>query len=63
MDRNLEYLIDAYQDRMKMLAEAISVGNCTSYEEYKFACGQIRGLEAACAIIQDLVSNLENADD
>jgi hypothetical protein len=63
MDRNFEYLISAYQDRMKMLSEAISMGNCTSYEEYKFACGQIRGLEAACGIIQDLASNLEKVDD
>lgn len=63
MDRNFEYLINAYQDRMKMLAEAIAMGNCTSYEEYKFACGQIRGLEAACGIVQDLISNLEIADD
>jgi hypothetical protein len=63
MDRNFEYLISAYQDRMQMLSEAISAGNCTSFEEYKFACGQIRGLEAACGIIQDLESNLEKVDD
>ena len=63
MDRNFEYLISAYQDRIQMLSDAISVGHCSSYEEYKFACGQIRGLEAACSIIKDLASNLENADD
>jgi hypothetical protein len=63
MEKNFYYLIDACEDRIGMLSEAISLGNCTSYEEYKFACGQIRGLEAACAIIQDLISNLETADD
>jgi len=63
MDKNLEYLIDAFNDRMDMLSTAISAGNCMTYDEYKFACGQIRGLEAACRIIEDLKSNLENADD
>lgn len=63
MDKNLEYLLAAYQDRMRMLGDAIAHGNCMSYEEYKFSCGQIRGLEAACGIIEDLKSNLENADD
>jgi hypothetical protein len=63
MDRNLDYLLDACQDRIEMLSEAISLGNCMSYDEYKFACGQIRGLEAACGIIKDLISNLETADD
>lgn len=63
MDRNLEYLLNAYRDRMRMLQEAVSRGNCMSYEEYKFACGQLRGLEAACGIVEDLKSNLEIADD
>jgi len=61
--RNLDYLLSAFKDRMDMLGDAIAHGNCTSYEEYKFACGQIRGLEAACVIVEDLKSNLENSDD
>jgi hypothetical protein len=63
MDKTLEYLIGEYKDRMSMLSEAMSRGMCTSYEEYKFTCGQLRGLESACAVIQDLVDRLEKSDD
>ena len=63
MDKNLEYLLDQYKDRMQMLSEAIARGNCKDMEEYRFVCGQLRGLEAACAVIQDLKERLENSDD
>jgi len=63
MDKELEYLLEAFQDRIHMLGEATVRGNCVSYDEYKFSCGQIRGLEAACRIVEDLKSNLESSDD
>ena len=63
MDKNLEYLLSQYKDRMKMLQDAVGRGNCTSFEEYRFVCGQLRGLEAACSIVIDLKDRLENSDD
>lgn len=63
MDRTLEYLLNEYKERMGMLSEAMSRGMCTSFEEYKFTCGQLRGLESACAVIQDLADRLEKSDD
>lgn len=63
MDKTLEYLLGQYKDRMQMLSEAVARGNCKTIEEYRFVCGQLRGLEAACAVIQDLVDKLENVDD
>ena len=63
MDKTLEYLLKEYKERMAMLTEAIARGNCKDFEEYKYVCGQLRGLEAACAVIKDLVDRSENADD
>ena len=63
MDKTLEYLLSEYKDRMQMLSEAMSRGMCTSFEEYRFTCGQLRGLESACAVIKDLVDRLENSDE
>lgn len=63
MDRNMEYLLNEYKDRMAMLSEAMARGMCTSFEEYKFTCGQLRGLESACAVIKDLMDRLETSDD
>ena len=63
MTDKLEFLLKEYQDRMTMLSEALARGNCTSYEEYKYICGQLRGLEAACGIIIDLKQKMEHSDD
>ena len=63
MDKTLEYLLKEYKERMAMLTEAVARGNCKDYEEYKYVCGQLRGLEAACAVIEDLTNRLEKSDD
>lgn len=63
MDKTLEYLLDEYTDRMQRLSEALTRGNCTGFEEYKYVCGQLRGLEAACGVIKDLNDRLENPDE
>jgi len=59
---DLEYLLTEYKDRMTMLSEALGRGNATSFEEYKYICGQLRGLEAACSIIIDLKQKMEHSD-
>ena len=63
MDRNLEYLLSEYKERIDMLKQAISAGNCATFEEYRHACGQIRGLESACLTLTDLTKRLENSDE
>lgn len=63
MDQNLDYLLNEYKSRIEMLQKAVSAGNCTNFEEYKYACGQLRGLESACLIITDLKQRLENSDE
>ena len=63
MDKNFEYLLNEYQERISVLKQAVAAGNCQSFEEYKYACGQLRGLESACLIITDLKQRLENSDE
>jgi hypothetical protein len=62
MDRNLEFLLSEYKDRMQMLQEALAHGNCKDFEEYRYICGQLRGLESACLIITDLEQRMEHSD-
>jgi hypothetical protein len=60
----LDYLLKEYKDRMEMLSDALVRGNCPTMEEYRYICGQLRGLEAACLIIADLKQKQEeNFDD
>ena len=63
MDKTFEILLGEYRDRMAMLSEALTRGNCGTFEEYKYICGQLRGLEAACGIIVDLNKTMENSDE
>jgi hypothetical protein len=59
----IDYLLNEYKERIAMLSKAISAGNCVSYDEYKYTCGQIRGLESACLTITDLKQRMEKSDD
>jgi len=59
----LEVVLIEAKDRLEMLSSALQQGHCTSYDEYKYICGQIRGLESACGIILDLQKNMENSDE
>jgi hypothetical protein len=63
MDKTLEYLLREYKERMALLTDAVARGNCRDIEEYRFTCGQLRGLESACAVLTDLVTKLETLDE
>jgi hypothetical protein len=63
MDSTLAYLLKEYQDRMTMLQDAVVRGQCAGIEEYRYICGQLRGLEAACVVIEDLTKKMENSDE
>ena len=62
-DKQLDHVLEECIERMDAIKSAVGSGNCTSFEEYKYSCGQIRGLEAACFIITDLKQRLEKSDD
>lgn len=59
----LDLLLEKYKERIALLQDAVSMGGCKSYDEYKYSCGQIRGLEAACLVVTDLKSTMENSDE
>ena len=59
---HLDYLMEQYVERINLLTDALTQGNLPSIEEYRYVCGQLRGLEAACGVIRDLNKRLENSD-
>lgn len=58
-----DVLLSEYQDKINVLSQALARGSCVGIEEYRYICGQIRGLEAACATIVDLKQRLEQNDE
>ena len=63
MDSTLAYLLKEYKDRMTMLQDAVVRGQCAGIEEYRYICGQLRGIEAACVVIEDLTKKMEDSDE
>ena len=61
--RIYDVLLSEFKDRMNILAEAVARGNCATMEDYRYICGQLRGLEAACSVIEDLKQRLEKLDE
>jgi hypothetical protein len=54
-----EVLLIEIMDRIEMLSTALVKGSCPTIEEYRYICGQLRGLESACGIIKDLQQKQE----
>lgn len=58
-----DYLLKEYKDRIERLTEALAQGSgIDSFDMYQYVRGQIRGLSAACLVIEDLKQHLEHLD-
>jgi hypothetical protein len=51
------------RDRMNDIADAVSTGQCASFEEYQRSCGVIEGLAHAERDLLDLKEAMENNDE
>jgi hypothetical protein len=60
---HLDFLLKEYKERMEYLTDGLARGNIPTIEEYRYVCGQLRGLEAASGTIIDLKKRLEHSDD
>jgi len=58
-----DVLVKDVNEKITQLADYISSGNATSYEEYKRLCGEIRGLTIARGYALDLKTRMENSDE
>jgi hypothetical protein len=56
-------LIDKFVNEIELKKDSLSRGSMKSYEEYKEACGFIRGLETARSHVTDLSRNFEEFED
>lgn len=56
-------ILKEIEERQKSLADALGSGAARDYAEYKYVCGEIRGLSFAHSFINDLVRKMERDDD
>ncbi len=59
-----EALLDSIHEEADALSKFTGSGKCCDYADYRYVCGQIRGLEHACEDIKSLAKTyLEDDDD
>jgi len=59
----LEYLGSKLDERRKALIEALGTGVVPDYAEYKYLCGQVRGLLIAQDELDALLRKLKEDDE
>lgn len=59
----LEYLSSKLDERRKALIEALGTGAAHDYAEYKYLCGQVRGLLVAQDELDALLRRLKENDE
>ena len=63
MNKVIEVILQELRARRTQLSEAAAAGAAKSYEDYKYMCGEIRGLTNVEMYLLDLAKNLEHFDD
>ena len=63
MDKIVETILRELRARRVQLSEASASGAAKNYEDYKYMCGEIRGLTNVEMYLLDLAKNMEQLDD
>ena len=63
MNDTLDYLLEKLEEERTLKTEHLGDGQVPDYSEYKYRCGELRGLLLASSIIQNLKTQLEQNDD
>lgn len=59
----IEVIVSQTDEKISQLKDYVATGRCSSFEEYKNLCGEIRGLLIARGYALDLQQKLENSDE
>jgi hypothetical protein len=59
----ISVVLKEIEERRAALTHALADGSANSFEEYRFMCGEIRGLSLAHSYVTDLVRRLEDDDE
>ena len=59
----LEAILKEIRERRAQLFDGLGNSSAKSFDEYRFICGEIRGLTAVESYVLDLVKHMEYSDD
>ena len=59
----IEVVLKEIRERKAQLGDGLANNAARDYEEYRYICGEIRGLTAVEIYLVDLAKQLEHSDD
>jgi hypothetical protein len=59
----IDAILKEIRTRRAQLADGLANSSAKNFEEYRFICGELRGLAAVEMYLIDLAKNLEHNDD
>lgn len=59
----IDVVLKNIEEKRESIAAALVEGSAADFTEYKFMCGEIRGLSLAHSYLTDLVRKMEQDDD
>ena len=59
----LRIVIENIDEKVKQSQEALGSGVARSFEDYRGACGEVKGLLTARSFLTDLTHNMEQFDE
>jgi len=59
----LEHLYTELDKKVTYLEGEIAKGNLKDFSEYRYLCGQIRGLAVAADLVQDLAKKMDSPEE
>lgn len=62
-DKIISVVLGELRARRTQLSDAVAQGGAKTYDDYKYMCGEIRGLTAVEIYLLDLAKNLEPFDE
>lgn len=62
-DKVISVVLKELRDRRSQLSDAVASGGAKTFEDYKYMCGEIRGLTAVEMYLLDLAKTMEQFDD
>lgn len=62
-EKIIEVVLRELRERRSQLSDAIASNGAKTFEDYKYMCGEIRGLTAVEMYLLDLAKNMEQFDE
>jgi hypothetical protein len=62
-DKIIGVVLNELRERRAQLSDAIANNGAKTFDDYKYMCGEIRGLTAVEMYLLDLVKNMEQFDE